>query len=220
MDFSLTLVDLNPRMVAAWRGVFAEAEGVRVLQGSLLAVPGDAWVNPTNARCAMDGGLDLAIKNHLGAPIQARVRRAVRTLFGEALPVGRAVCVETGRERPRYLVSTPTMHGPSENVSATLNVALACAAAFQAVRMLNEARPGAVRSVVMPGLGAGTGRVPPEVCADLMWTAWDLFSREHFEDFDHVREALEAELGANDARPVYAGPRRVVPEDLRHREVV
>jgi O-acetyl-ADP-ribose deacetylase (regulator of RNase III) len=220
MEFSLTLVDLNPRMVAAWRGVFAGVEGVQVVQGSLLAMPGDAWVNPTNARCAMDGGLDLAVKQHLGAPIQARVRRAVRTTYGEFLPVGCATCVETGRERPRYLVSTPTMHLASENISATLNVALACAAAFQAVRMRNEATPGAIRSVVMPGLGAGTGRVPPEACADLMWTAWDLFSREHFEDFDHVRESLEAELGANLTRPLYAGPRRVVPEGRGLREVV
>ncbi len=83
----------------------------------------------------------------------------------------------------------------AENISATLNVALATAAALQAVRAQNRRCPGSVRSVAMPGLGAGTGRVALPVCAELMWTAWHLFEHRSFDSFDDVRAALELELG-------------------------
>jgi hypothetical protein len=96
---------------------------------------------------------------------------------------------------PRYLISTPTMVGSSDDVSDSLNVALACAAAFQMVHMQNARQPGGIRSVALPGLGAATGRVPVEICADLMWTAYDLFRRQEFTDFGAMRQALESELG-------------------------
>jgi hypothetical protein len=76
-----------------------------------------------------------------------------------------------------------------------MNVALACAAAFQAVHMQNAREPGGIRSVALPGLGANTGRVPVEICADLMWTGYNLFREQEFQDFDELRLALEEQLG-------------------------
>jgi O-acetyl-ADP-ribose deacetylase (regulator of RNase III) len=93
------------------------------------------------------------------------------------------------------LISTPTMVASSEDISDTLNVALACAAAFQAVHMQNAAEPGNIRSVALPGLGANTGQVPVEICADLMWTAYQLFREREFQDFGAMRVALEEILG-------------------------
>ena len=52
------------------------------------------------------------------------------------------VPVRTGAVAPAYLISTPTMTASSEDISDTLNVALACAAAFQAVHMQNAREPG------------------------------------------------------------------------------
>lgn len=205
-DVTLTLVDVNPRMVDAWRKVFDAEPGVEVAQASLLDQRVDAWVSPTNARAQMSGGLDAAIRGRLGPGIQARVRRAVTTHWGDAMPVGVATCVGTGRALPAYLVSTPTMASAAENVSATMNVALACAAALQAVRMHNRVAPGAIASVAMPGLGAGTGCVPPDVCAELMWAAWHLFESRSFEGFDEMRAALADELG--DLGPVTPAPAR------------
>ncbi len=194
-DVTLTLVDLNPRMVEAWLAVFDGEPGVEVVHGSLLDERVGAWVSPTNSRAQMNGGLDGAIRARLGAGIQARVRRAVTTAWGDFMPVGAATCVETGRAVPTYLVSTPTMLECAEDISATLNVALACAAALHAVRVQNRAAPGSIRTVAMPGLGAGTGRVPLPVVAELMWTAWNLFQTHTFDSFDEVRAALEHELG-------------------------
>ena len=195
MQVKVVLVDVNPKMVRAWRATFEENPEVEIVSGSMLDQEVDAWVTPTNARASMDGGLDAAIKGRLGAGIERKVQAEVRRLAGGLLPVGFATCVPTGSARPAFLISTPTMAGSSEDVSATLNVALACAAAFQAVHMQNARQPESIRSVALPGLGANTGRVPVEICADLMWTGYNLFRRRAYDDFVAIRAALEAELG-------------------------
>jgi O-acetyl-ADP-ribose deacetylase (regulator of RNase III) len=195
MPVKVVLVDINPKMIKAWRATFEEEPEVAVVPGSMLAQKVDAWVTPTNARASMDGGLDAAIKGHFGAAIERRVQAEVKRCHGGLLPVGHATCVPTGLVEPAFLISTPTMQASSEDISDTLNVALACAAAFQAVHMQNARAAGSITSIALPGLGANTGRVPVEICADLMWTGFDLFRRRAFEDFAAMRAALEEELG-------------------------
>lgn len=189
------LVDINPKMIKAWRATFEENPEVEIVQGSMLEQRVDAWVTPTNAKASMDGGLDAAIKGHFGPSIEKRIQAEIRRQFGGVLRVGHATCVATESKQPAYVISTPTMTGSSEDISDTLNVALACAAAFQAVHMQNAREPGSIQSVALPGLGANTGRMPTEICADLMWTGYNLFRRRAFEDFIAMRAALEAELG-------------------------
>ena len=195
MAAKVVLVDINSKMVAAWRATFEENPEVEIVQGSMLAKEVDAWVTPTNARASMDGGLDGVIKGHFGPAIERRVQAEIRRLHGGLLPVGHATCVPTGTSRPGFLISTPTMAASSEDISDTLNVALACAAAFQAVHMQNSRHGGSIRSVALPGLGANTGKVPVEICADLMWTGYQLFLDREFGDFKELRVALEEQLG-------------------------
>ncbi|MFF3314747.1 ADP-ribosyltransferase domain-containing protein [Streptomyces sp. NPDC003035] len=190
----VVLVDVNDKVVAAWRSAFADVPEVEIRQGSLLDVDVDAWVSPTNERGRMDGGVDAVVKRYLGAGIQVRVQRAIRYRFGGSLPVGSAVCVSSGAAVPRYLISTPTMRQSSQNISDTMNVALACAAAFQAVHLQNRAKPGSIRSVALVGLGAQTGRVPARVCANLMWTGYTLFHDHGFADYDELRAAVLGQL--------------------------
>jgi len=194
----VVLVDVNPQMVSAWRDTFANHPEVEIVHGSLLAQAVGAWVSPTNSRGVMDGGLDAAIKAHLGTRIQTRVRREIMQKHHGLMPVGYASCVETGGVQPQYLISTPTMVTHAENISETVNVSLACCAAFQAVHMQNAKQPGSIRSVALPGLGAGTGATPVGMCADLMWMAYNLFREQQFADFDSMREALAVELGVMD----------------------
>lgn len=195
MLVKVVLVDINPKMVQAWQATFEENPEVEIVQGSMLAQTVSAWVSPTNARGSMDGGLDLIIKNSLGAQIEKRLQQEIARLHHGLLPVGYATCVPTMQDIPKFLISTPTMVASSEDVSDTLNVALACAAAFQAVHMQNTREPGSIRSVALPGLGANTGKVPVEICADLMWTGYDLFRRQEFTDFQAMRAALQERLG-------------------------
>jgi O-acetyl-ADP-ribose deacetylase (regulator of RNase III) len=80
-------------------------------------------------------------------------------------------------------------------VSDTLNVALACAAAFQAIHQHNARRNDPITTVALPGLGANTGRVPPRVCANLMWTGYTLFQDYRFRDWESLRTMMLAQLG-------------------------
>ncbi|MFJ4618209.1 hypothetical protein [Streptomyces sp. NPDC088812] len=100
----------------------------------------------------------------------------------------------SGAVNPRFLISTPTMETSSQNVSETLNVALACAAAFQAIHRQNDRAPGSITSVALVGMGARTGRVPARVCANLMWTGYTLFKDHTFEDYDELRATIVAQL--------------------------
>lgn len=197
----VVLTDLNTDVVQAWRAAFADTPEIEIREGSILDEKVDAWVNPTNSRGRMDGGADAAIKRHLGAGIQLRVQRAIRDGFGGSLPVGRAVCVPSGAVNPAFLIPTPTMEGSSQNVSETLNVALACAAAFQAIHQQNRKAPGSIGSVALVGMGARTGRVPARVCANLMWTGYTLFNDYRFEDYDDLRSTIVAQLDDIEAAP-------------------
>jgi O-acetyl-ADP-ribose deacetylase (regulator of RNase III) len=197
----VVLTDVNERVVNAWRAAFADTPGIEIRRGSILDENVDAWVTPTNSRGRMDGGVDAVIKRHLGAGIQLRVQRAIRDRFGGCLPVGSAVCVPSGADIPRYLISTPTMVQSSQNVSDTLNVAMACAAAFQAVHRQNRQVPGSIRSVALVGMGAQTGRVPARVCANLMWTGYTLFHDHWFEDDDELRATIISQLDGIENAP-------------------
>jgi O-acetyl-ADP-ribose deacetylase (regulator of RNase III) len=195
MLVKVLLVDINPKIIAAWRSSFEGNPEVEIVHGSMLDQPVSAWVSPTNSAGSMDGGLDLVIKNFLGAKIEHQVKGEIKRRYQGAMPVGHAVCVASERVQPRFLISTPTMVSSNQDISASMNVALACAAAFQAVHFQNTEEPGSIRSVALPGLGAQTGRVPAEICADLMWTAYDLFREHAFRDFAQMRMALEGILG-------------------------
>ncbi|MEV6580904.1 ADP-ribosyltransferase domain-containing protein [Streptomyces sp. NPDC051582] len=208
----VVLTDVNERVVEAWRAAFADTPGIEIRRGSILDEDVDAWVTPTNSRGRMDGGVDAAVKRHLGPGIQLRVRRAIRDRFAGAVPVGSAVCVPSGAAVPRFLISTPTMVESSQDVSATLNVALACAAAFQAVHRQNRKAPGSIRSVALVGMGAQTGRVPARVCANLMWTGYMLFQEHWFEDDDELRATITAQLSGIEKRPVEERVRIVPPK--------
>ena len=68
--------------------------------------------------------------------------------------------------------------------------------------------PGSIRSVALPGLGANTGKVPVEICADLMWTGYNLFREQEFTDFAAMRAALEVQLGPVEPTPA---PKKSAP---------
>ena len=200
-QLKVVLSDVNAKVVQAWRSAFQDNPEVEIVKGSILDQRVDAWVSPTNSQGRMDGGVDAVVKRHLGAGIQLRVQRAIRDGFGGALPIGSAVCVPSGAATPRFLISTPTMTQSVQNVRETLNVALACAAAFQAIHMQNAAEHGSITSVALVGMGAATGKVPPQVCANLMWAGYTLFGEYSFDDYDELRATVSAQLDDIERRP-------------------
>lgn len=208
----VVLVDVNAKVVQEWLAAFADTPEVEIHKGSIVSEQVDAWVSPTNSRGRMDGGLDAVVKRHLGAGIQLRVQRAIRDRFAGTLPIGSAVCVPSGAINPKYLISTPTMETSAQNVSETLNVALACAAAFQAIHQQNAASPGSITSVALVGMGAHTGRVPARVCANLMWTGYTLFNDYRFADYDDLRTTILSQLDDLEGAPKEQRVRVVPPQ--------
>jgi O-acetyl-ADP-ribose deacetylase (regulator of RNase III) len=197
---NVVLVDVNAAVVRAWAAAFADTPEVSIVKGSLLTQAVDAWVTPTNSRGRMDGGVDAVVKRYLGGTIERKVQAEIAREYDGLMPVGAATCVPTGADVPRFLISTPTMVRSAENVSETMNVALACAAAFQAVHIQNLREPDSIGSVALVGLGAATGRVPPRVCANLMWTGYTLFNEHSFGSYEAMRATLEEELGGLGSR--------------------
>ena len=202
MQFALTLVDVNPRLVAAWQSAFADYPEVNVVCDSILRQPADAWVTPTNARGSMDGGVDAVMKRYFGAGVEARVKREIRSEYAGHLPVGGAVCVTTeglytppGGGRPRYLISAATMSGSSEDVSYTYNAAWAFSAAVRSARACcaRDDEP-TIRSIAVPGLGTSTGRLGCRESARQTRVAYDLL-REGVLDTFESWEALNQRLG-------------------------
>jgi len=208
MHFSLTLVDINPRVVSAWQDQFQDFPEVRVVCDSILRQDADAWVTPTNARGSMDGGMDAVMKRYFGEAVEARVRREVRVEFGGRMPVGGAVRVGTdglhvppGGTRPRFLVSAATMGATSEDVSATFNAAFAFAAAVFSACAAEGAGDGwgAARSVAVPGLGTNTGRLAARDGARQMRVAYEVLRDRGpgaFADGAYLRADLARRLGA------------------------
>ena len=58
-----------------------------------------------------------------------------------------------------------------------------------------------LRARPLVGMGAATGRVPPRVCANLMWTGYTLFNDYEFRDFDDLRTVIREHLGDVESKP-------------------
>lgn len=194
----IKLVDISASIVEAWKNRFSGEANVECIAGDITEVEADVWVTPTNSKGHMSGGVDLAIRNHLGPEIQVRVQAAINELYEGLLPVGRAVIVAApthSHETPRWVVATPSMVGESDDLRRTKNTALACAAAFQAIYYASDKHGTEIDSIAIPGLGSGTGKIPSGVCADLMLVGYRLFCRKRYDSFDEMLEHLHEELG-------------------------
>ncbi|MBK1784397.1 macro domain-containing protein [Prauserella cavernicola] len=174
----LVLCALEPDLVAAWESVRDNAEGpVRVHSGSVLDVGAQAVVSPANSYGWMRGGID-ALYAKAFPGVEQHVRSAVLAYHGGELPIGEAVVVPTGEPSPEWLISSPTMREPGEQLPEdTVHPYLAARAVFLLWRDGKLDNGAELRFVVdtiaMPGLGTGVGGVPPEVCARQVAAAWD-----------------------------------------------
>ena len=138
MSIKIVLIDINPKMIEAWRSSFESNPEVEIVQGSLLDQKTDAWVTPGNSRGHMGAGLDRVIKQFLGDRIQSRLQEEIQRLYLGIMPIGCAVCVPTDLAAPKYLISAPVMGPTSDRVGDTLNVALACAAVDDEASKLHQ----------------------------------------------------------------------------------
>ncbi len=157
------LVDRSPPLVAAWAEAFEAFPFVESHVADFFSFQADAMVSPA----IMDGGLDLAIRDTLGFPIQQAAQRVILERHHGELPVGLAEVVETGDGRWPFLIIAPTMRIP-ESVAQTVNAYLAFRATLLAVQAHNAAGRPLIRSLLCPGLATGIGCMEPRRCAAQM----------------------------------------------------
>jgi len=172
-SLTLVLVAVDAPMARAWRTLTEGRTGLVVHEGSITDVDTDAVVSPANSFGLMGGGID-AVYARWFPGISDRVRAA----SGGELPVGEAVIVPTGVERPAWLVSAPTMRSPGERLPP--DGAAARAAARAVLRLWRDGTlpdgvrvRDAVHTIALPGLGTGVGGLAPDVCAGQVGAAWD-----------------------------------------------
>src|SRR5688500_6173206 len=174
---TLVLVAVDDAMAEAWNALAAGRPHLVVHHGSIMDVDADAVVSPANSFGFMGGGID-AVYARWFPGISDRVRAASGADRGGELPVGEAVIVPTGVERPAWLVSAPTMRRPGERLPPDGTAARAAAAAVLRLWRSGTLPDGtrvrvAVHTIALPGLGTGVGGLSPEVCAAQVGAAWD-----------------------------------------------
>lgn len=172
---NLHLRDKNPAVVTALRDLFYDAPNVTVSEGDILELDGDAIVSPANSFGWMDGGIDLAYREHFGERLERAVQRQIESHRGGELAVGDALLVHAGTDRIRSVIVAPTMRIP-EPVPNSVNAYLAMRAALLAFRAL-EAQMRRPCLLLCPGLCTLTGLMPPARAAAQMRHAWDVVVR-------------------------------------------
>ena len=177
----IVLVGREPELTAAWRQVCGDLPGVTVTDGDILSLDCDAVVSPANSFGFLGGGVDLAYARHFGPHLEPRVRAAIAGRWGGELPVGCAEIVATGAVPGEgaipWLLVAPTMRVPAR-IAGTVHPYLAARAALRLTTYggfpddpqaygawAGTPVANAVRRLAFPGLGTGTGGVPPPVCA-------------------------------------------------------
>lgn len=178
---TISLVDLNAELTAAWAREFAPYGAVAVVTGSIFEVRADAIVSPANSFGIMDGGLDGKLRDFFGLGIERAVRHRIgQDYFGE-LPVGLALVVPTEHPAFRHLICAPTMRFP-EDVSRTIHAYLA----MKAILNVGLAHPE-ISSIAIPGLCSLSGRMPPQRVARQMRIAYERVIHGHYA-YTHWRE--------------------------------
>ena len=169
--FRITLCDQNIEIAAILANTFKEADDVEVIQGNLFHLWADALVSPANSFGDMSGGLDKAIDNFYGKKAQSMVQNSIREKYLGELPVGAAVTLQMPNKQFPNLMVAPTMRIPGK-VANSLNAYLAMRAILVELIQINKKQAGAIKSIVIPSLCTGVGRMPYQESANQIFTAY------------------------------------------------
>ena len=169
MPVAITLCDRTADLVQAWKRYFPDESGVKVANQNILTLPVDALAIPANSFGFTDSGVDMAISQEIfDWRLQDTLRLQIDRDHDGELLVGQALVLPTKSTRLRYVVVAPTMRLPTD-VSGSVNAYLAMRAILRAVEAHNRANKPTpaeqIRSLAVPGLCTGTGKMPAERAA-------------------------------------------------------
>jgi O-acetyl-ADP-ribose deacetylase (regulator of RNase III) len=162
-------------MVVFWKKEFSGLNRVEVIEGDMFSQVADAIVSPGNSFGLMDAGIDKLICEHFGVKIEQNLQRIIKKEYYGELVVGNAIIIKTNNEKIPYFISAPTMRAPMR-LGESVNPYLAVRAVFIAIIEHNshiKNRKKRISSVIIPGMGIGTGKMPREIVAKQMKEAYD-----------------------------------------------
>lgn len=131
----------------------------------------DAIVAPGNSFGHMTGGFDGALVKLLGIDLDTKVRQMINDEYLGEMPVGSAEFVEMAN---RFIIYAPTMRVPKVLPKGTDVPYLATLAAMNVINKLNQFasdKDKPIKTVLIPLMGVGTGKVPHDVAAVQIYTA-------------------------------------------------
>ncbi len=126
-----------------------------ILEGSLLDVEADVIVNPANSLGTMGGGVAGVIKKAGGSIIEKEA------MLKAPISVGSAIFTSAGRLKFKGVIHAPTMEEPAIQTTEE-KVRKAVRAALELADNMG------FKSIAIPGMGTGIGRLPKEVAAKAM----------------------------------------------------
>ena len=171
----LWLIHHSAEMCAAFVSRFDRLPAVRVIQSRYQELPQhDCFVTAGNAFGLMTAGVDAAVIAVHGPDLMRRIQLRIMDEFLGEQPVGTCFLEPTGNRDSRYIAHAPTMRVPG-SIAGTDKVYAATWAALVAVYRHNLEQPDAIRTLVLPAMGAGFGSVPYSEVARQMAAAYRHF---------------------------------------------
>jgi len=149
---------------------------------SLLEMKVDAIVNPANSSGRMGGGVAGMIKKLGGAQIEKEA------MAQAPIAVGEAVMTSAGSLPCKFVIHAPTMEKPSEKTTSEKVFRAATAA-------IELAKKKGIKTMAIPGMGTGVGRVAPQEAAKAIVDAVRNFS-DHLLDVIYLVDVNDAIINA------------------------
>jgi len=148
---------------------------IEVVLGKFEEIPAfDCVATAGNSFGLMDAGMDLAVLKFFGPQLQENIQKLILDEYLGEQPVGTCLLAPTGHVRHPYVAHAPTMRIPM-NISGTDHVYLATWAVLTAIHRHNRKNEIAIRTLVCPAFGTGTGGVTPLEAGTQMRVAYDHF---------------------------------------------
>jgi O-acetyl-ADP-ribose deacetylase (regulator of RNase III) len=126
-----------------------------IIEGSLIQVEADLIVNPANSLGYMGGGLAGVIKRVGGSIIEEEA------VIKAPIPVGSAIITTAGSLPFKGVIHAPTMEEPAMETTEE-KVRKAVRASLELADKMG------FKSIAMPGMGTGVGKLPKDIAAKAM----------------------------------------------------
>jgi len=172
-------------MISAWKNEFENYPEVHIIKDDIFCQKADAIVSPGNSYGLMDAGLDKLTNEYFHLDMEKKLQETIKKKYHGELPVGIAAIIKTDDNRFPYFISSPTMRVPMR-LKESVNVYLAIRAVFVAIDEFNKSNlinsDNLIKSVIIPGMGIGSGRMPYDIAAKQAKRAYEsiLYGKTQF----------------------------------------